>query len=258
MRATCGSFLVVCLTPFKGWVPDGCQFVLVFNDGNFNEFETFLLSDWLHHTPKEVLAENYSTPQSTFKNLPTRELYIFSSGLPRPLDEEKREVYAVNGAVPNSFAFFAGQMQPTKVTGGGSVKIVDRSNLLVTGIAAAIATVKPRGFRELHWHPNADEWQYYVKGTARMTGFDAGGHARTMDFHLSDVGYIERSKPHYIENIGDSDLLFLVVFPTPDYQDSSLAEWLAHTPTRLVDEHIGTGEEFLRQINKKEVVITPQ
>jgi oxalate decarboxylase len=70
MRATCGSFLVVCLTPFKGWVPDGCQFVLVFNDGNFNEFETFLLSDWLHHTPKEVLAENYSTPQSTFRTCP--------------------------------------------------------------------------------------------------------------------------------------------------------------------------------------------
>ena len=45
---------------FPGGVPhsiqglgeNGCQFMLVFNDGNFNEFETFLLTDWLHHTPK--------------------------------------------------------------------------------------------------------------------------------------------------------------------------------------------------------------
>jgi oxalate decarboxylase len=32
------------------------------------------------------------------------------------------------GPVPNSFAFFTGKMQPTKVSAGGSVKIVDRQN----------------------------------------------------------------------------------------------------------------------------------
>ena len=64
--------------------------------------------------------------------------------------------------------------------------------------------------------------------------------------------------PHYIENIGESDLLFLEVFPTPEYQDISLAEWLAHTPSRLVDEHIATGEDFLRKIAKAEAVITPE
>lgn len=242
----------------QGLEPDGCQFILVFDDGNFNEFETFLLTDWLHHTPKEVLAKNFNVPESTFKNVPPRELFIFSRDLPRPLEEEKKEVYAGSGPVPNSFAFFTGKMKPSKETVGGSVKIVDRKNFPATNIAAAIVTVKPGGLRELHWHPNEDEWQYYVKGDARMTVFAAGGHARTMDFHPSDVGYIQRSMPHYIENIGDSDLLFLEVFPTPEYQDISLAEWLAHTPSRLVDEHIATGEDFLRKIAKTEAVITPE
>ena len=41
----------------QGLEPDGCQFILVFDDGNFNEFETFLLTDWLRHTPKEVRSE---------------------------------------------------------------------------------------------------------------------------------------------------------------------------------------------------------
>ena len=164
----------------------------------------------------------------------------------------------MNGPVPNSFAFFTSKMQPSKVTAGGSVKIVDRSNFPATDIAAAIVTLKPGGLRELHWHPNEDEWQYYIKGAGRMTVFAAGGHARTMDFHEGDVGYIERSMPHYIENIGDGDLIFLEVFPTPYYEDISLGEWLAHTPSRLVNEHIGTGEEFLRKIGKTEAVITPE
>ncbi len=40
-----------------------------------------------------------------------------------------------------------------------------------------------------------------------MTVFSAGGHARTMDFQGGDVGYIERSVPHYVENTGDDDLV---------------------------------------------------
>jgi oxalate decarboxylase len=251
---------------FPGGVPhsiqglgeDGCQFLLVFNDGNFNEFETFLLTDWLHHTPKGVLAKNFGAPESTFDNVPTRERFIFPTQLPRPLAEEKKQVYEANGPVPHTFAFFTEKMEPTKVTAGGSVKIVDRNNFPATDIAAAIVAVKPGGLRELHWHPNADEWQFYVKGTARMTVFSAGGHARTMDFHPGDVGYIDQSLPHYIENIGDTDLLFLEVFPTPEYQDISLGEWLAHTPSRLVNEHIGTGEDFLAKITKTEVVIAPE
>jgi oxalate decarboxylase len=242
----------------QGLEPDGCQFLLVFDDGNFNEFETFLLTDWLHNTPREVLAKNFNTSASTFDNVPRRELFIFARDLPRPLEEERKQVYAETVAVPNSFAFLASKMEPTKTTAGGSVKIVDRANFPATNIAAAIVTLKPGGLRELHWHPNEDEWQYYIKGTGRMTVFAAGGHARTMDFHEGDVGYIERSKPHYIENLGDTDLVFAEVFPAPEYQDISLGEWLAHTPSRLVEQHIGTGEEFLRGIAKKEAVIAPE
>ena len=78
-------------------------------------------------------------------------------------------VYEASGPVPDTFAFFTGKMEPTKVTTGGSVKIVDRHNFPATDIAAAIVTVKPGGLRELHWHPNADEWQYYVKGCLLYT-----------------------------------------------------------------------------------------
>ena len=113
------------------------------------------------------------------------------------------------------------------------------------------------GLRELHWHPLSDEWQYYVSGKGRMTVFEAGSKARTFDFEEGDVGYIDMSMPHYIENTGTDDLLFLEVFPIGTYQDISAAEWLAHTPARIVNQHLKTGEAFLNGIAKAKSVIIP-
>jgi len=44
--------------------------------------------------------------------------------------------------------------------------------------------------RELHWHPNNNEWQYYIEGQGRMGVFGASGQARTFDFRAGDVGYV--------------------------------------------------------------------
>ena len=240
-----------------GLGPDGCKFLLVFNQGDFDEFSTFLLSDWFKHTPKEVLAKNFNVPADTFDKTPKEKLYIFQSDWPRPLAEEQQQAAMGTGTIDEKFIFRPGDMKPTKTTAGGEVKIVDNKNFPVTDIAAAIVRLKPGGLRELHWHPLSDEWQYYVSGKGRMTVFDSASKARTMDFQQGDVAYIQVSRPHYIENTGEEDLLFLEVFPTGTYQDISAAVWLAHTPTRLVDEHLHTGEDFLKNIPKKEAVVMP-
>jgi len=241
----------------QGLGPDGAKFLLVFNQGDFDEFSTFLLSDWFKHTPKEVLAKNFNTPASTFDNIPKERLYIFASDPPRSLAEEQKQAGDVTGSINDKFVFRTGAIPPAKVTAGGEVKIIDRRNFPVTNIAAAIVRLKPGGLRELHWHPLSDEWLYFVSGHGRMTVFDSGSKARTMDFASGDVGYVEVSRPHYIENTGDDDLLFIETFPVGTYQDISATEWLAHTPTRLVDEHLHTGEDFLSNLPKKESLIVP-
>lgn len=54
----------------QGLDDDGCEFLLVFDDGSFSENETFLISDWLIHTPPYILAKNFGVPESKFKDLP--------------------------------------------------------------------------------------------------------------------------------------------------------------------------------------------
>ena len=241
----------------QGLPPDGAKFLLVFDDGNFNEFETFLLTDWLAHTPKEVLSKNFNCPPATFDKVSNKELFIFQTGLPGELKQEQAQAAEVTGAVPQRFDFKASEMTPSKVTRGGEVRIIDSKIFPVTPISSAIARLKPGGLRELHWHPNADEWQYYISGKARMTVFAAGGRARTMDFEEGDVGYILQSNPHYIENTGDIDLVFLEMFKSDHYEDISLAQWLAHTPHLLVGQHLHVGQEMLAGIPKEKTVITP-
>ena len=46
----------------------------------------------------------------------------------------------------------------------------------------------------------------YFGGKGRMTVFATGGRARTMDFETGDVGYVQKTLPHYIENTGTTDL----------------------------------------------------
>ncbi len=241
----------------QGLGPDGCRFLLVFDDGNFDEFHTFLITDWLSHTPREVLAKNFSVSESTFDAVPKKELFIFQAAVPGQLPAEQAEAAKGTGMVPKRLDFKASAMKATKVTRGGEVKIIDSKTFPVTPISAAIVRLKPGGLRELHWHPNADEWQYYITGKGRMTVFVGGATARTMDFEEGDVGYVPISNPHYIQNTGDSDLVFIEMFKTSEYQDISLAEWMAHTPYLLMSQHLGVTTSMLDSIPKQETVVTP-
>src|SRR5690348_1936319 len=243
----------------QGLNPDGAEFLLVFDDGNFSEFATVLLSDWMAHTPKDVLAKNFGAPQRAFDNLPAKELFIFQSQVPGPLEADQRAAAGTRGLSGSDFAFRTLQMPVTKRTRGGEVRIVDSSRFKVSQrIAAAIVTVHPGGIRELHWHPNADEWQYYIGGKGRMTVFATGGRARTMDFQAGDVGYIQKTLPHYIQNTGSTDLKFLEMFKSSFYQDLALSEWLRHTPPELVMAHLEIDKATLDAIPKDEIIVMPE
>jgi oxalate decarboxylase len=243
----------------QGLNPDGAEFLLVFDDGDFSEHETVLLTDWMAHTPREVLAKNFGVSEQAMQKMPRREKFIFQAPVPGPLAADLKSTAGSVGLSPIDFSFRTSQMPVTKRTKGGEVKIVDSSKFkAATTIAAAIVTVHPGGIRELHWHPNADEWQYFISGTGRMTVFATGGRARTMDFQAGDVGYVLKTLPHYIENTGNTDLKFLEMFKSSFYQDLALSEWLAHTPPDLVMAHLGIDKATLDAIPKGEVVVMPE
>jgi len=240
----------------QGLKPDGTKFLLVFDDGNFSEYETVLLSDWMAHTPTAILAKNFGVPSRALEKMPTEELFIFQADVPGPLEEDQRAAAGSLGISQQDFAFRASQRAVDKSNRWGNVRIIDSGSFKVSDtVASALVTVKPGGMRELHWHPNADEWQYHISGQARMTVFTSGGRARTMDFHAGDVGYVPKPLPHYVENTGETDLKFLEMFRSDHFQELSLSEWLTHTPPELVLAHLNIDRQTLNAIPRESVVL---
>src|SRR5260370_10878374 len=137
----------------QGLGPDGCEFLLVFDDGDFDEDNTFLISDWFKHTPTEVLAKNFGAPAASFGHTPDpSQLYIFPAPVPGPLASDK---IAGATAVPQSFSHRLMAQQPIK-TKSGTVRISDSSNFPVsTTIASAWVEVNPGVMREPPRRPTA-------------------------------------------------------------------------------------------------------
>jgi len=231
----------------QGLGPQGCEFLIVFDNGHASEFNTLLVTDWLAHTPPEVLALNFGVPAETFKSIPLHNLWIFHGKEPGALAADQAAVRS-GGVPPNPFTFSLASATPFRSNSSGSVRIADSRTFKVsTTVAAALETIKPGGLREMHWHPNADEWQYWVKGEGRMTVFNTGPQAATMDFRAGDIGVVKRNYGHYIQNTGTTEAQILAVFKTAEYEEISLSDWLTHTPPELVAQHLNIDASVVRQ-----------
>lgn len=242
----------------QGLGPDGCEFLLVFDEGNFSEDGTFLLSETIAHTPRSVLGKNFGLDKNVIARLVKKEqLYIFPADLPQSLAQDKAAIGGRRVDSPVKYTFKMETMAPTRKTPGGEVRIVDSHNFPITrNIAAALVTLKPGALRELHWHPNASEWQFWIAGKGRMTVVMNEGKARTMDFNANDVGFVPRVATHYVENTGDTDCIFLEMFKADQFVDVSLNNWLRHLPPEAVTAHLNLDKEELTRIpSEKELVI---
>jgi oxalate decarboxylase len=141
---------------------------------------------------------------------------------------------------------------------GGTVRITDSSVFPASqNIAAVLVEVEPGGLRELHWHPNTDEWQYYISGQGRMGVFAASGQARTFDFQAGDVGFVPFATGHYVENTGTTPLRFLEMFKSSYFADVSLNQWMALTPPELLKVHLDLDQQVTNALSKTKAPIRP-
>lgn len=259
----------------QGLAPNGTEFLLIFDSGLFSEDSTFLLTDWLAHTPTAVLSENFRLPPEVFKTLPQKEKYMFQGTLPGPIKDEKPENFKQSKL---QFTHKMLAQEPQNST-GGQVRITDSRNFPISKtIAAGHLDIHPGAMREMHWHPNADEWSFFIKGRARVTIFAAEGTARTFDYMAGDVGVVPRVRDlsynfkgrlidtnpspqnmgHFIENLSDDEPLeVLEIFRSDMFQDFSLFQWMGELPQQLVKDHLfaldpKSGEKFVNSIESAE------
>ena len=233
------------------------HFILIFDNGYFSEFGTFSITDWIGHVPKALLSKNFGLPESAFDGFPTEEVY-FARG-PIPPETPRSNLHEGLSSPPNSHKFRLLAQEPHSTYKGGSERRVgvDRFPISET-ITGVILDLEPGGFRELHWHPTSDEWQYVIEGKVGVTLFGSHGRYRDETLEQGDVGYIPQGYGHSVENIGDKPARVLIAFNTGRYAAIDLSRWIAGNPSYLLAANFGKPESLFDKFPRERVFISPK
>jgi len=100
-----------------------------------------------------------------FKNIPACELFIFP-GTKAPKDIQVQIITSSAGAIPLSetYSYHWSEQQPVEIP-GGTVKILDPLSFpIASKFSAALVAIKPGAMREIHWHPESNEWTFFFSG----------------------------------------------------------------------------------------------
>lgn len=118
------------------------------------------------HTPRKVLVKNFGLDKEVMAKMVRNEsLYIFPAELPLSLALDKAAIGERRVESPFEYSFKMSEMAPTRKTPGAGVRIVHSRKFPVSkNVVAALVPLKPGALRELHWHPNASEWQFWLAG----------------------------------------------------------------------------------------------
>ncbi|MDO4562400.1 MAG: cupin domain-containing protein [Clostridia bacterium] len=228
---------------------EGCEFLMFFDKGEYSENNTFSISELFSHLPKDVLSANFGCTESEFDNIPLQEVYITDGGDCGTL--ESQTIKSPYGSVPHTYKHELINVAPI-LSDGGSVRILDNRNFPACNtVAIAMVEIEPGAMREIHWHTNNDEFQYYLQGQGRMTVFMPGPKARTFNYQAGDVGYVPVGGFHYVQNTGTDKLIYLEVFNSSHYSDISLAQWMANTPKEVIKSVLNLSDEFIDSLNQK-------
>lgn len=168
--------------------------------------EDLNLSSSVSVMPKQPLGATFGLPASFFTGLNGSIDPIFI-GEQRDLPNISENWFV------NRYKYDIEVHPPQIQTKGGHVKL-SNSYLLPTleGLALYSLQLEIKGVREPHWHPNAHELNYLIKGRVRITLFSPGGEVDTFDMQEGDVSFLPQGYFHYIENIGTESAHLAVFF----------------------------------------------
>ncbi|MGI4733637.1 MAG: cupin domain-containing protein [Janthinobacterium lividum] len=240
----------------QGVGPGECHFILIFDNGDFSEDHTFSITDFIAHVPPEVAAQNLGLSRAEVNQLPKKEVYFAQGAVPD--DRSRIGAARPTAELTTRHRYPLAAQQPRRAPGGGTQRVVTAAEFPIsTTITGSILELQPGALREMHWHPNADEWQYYLAGTAEMTVFLAQGQAITEQFAAGDVGYVPMGAGHYIKNTGTDVCRVLIGFNSGHYEAIDLSAWLAGNPPALLTGNFGITAELAEKFPNKEQFMVP-
>ena len=233
----------------QGLGPGECHFLLGFDNGHFSEFGTFSVTDWIATAPPHVVARNLNLSEAEVARFPRKEVYIGPGRVPPAALPAFRNGNLQPAQFSHKYRLL--DQPPIKFDGGVERVVSSREFPIQTTLTAARLDLEPGALRELHWHPHADEWQYYMRGRARVGIFGSHSRTRTEEFGPGHVAFIPQGYGHYVESLGPEPVEVLILFNSPVYQEISLSSWLGANPSLLLEDNFSQSAELIAKLPMK-------
>ena len=182
-------------------------------------------------TPKDIVAANFNMPKDFFDVFPKGETYIqagpivpISQALDAPWPREST----------HKFRLLKDQKAVRDFDGGTfHVASVDEFPASKT-MAGGRMVINSGKQRNLHWHTNANEWNYYLRGKGQMVLFGSGGRGKLFDVNPGDAVYIPAGFGHAIRNSGNEDLEIVQTWDNGKFEEIDLDKWVRASPNYLL------------------------
>ncbi len=242
----------------QGLGPGTAHFILIFDNGYFSEFGTFSITDWIGHSPKELVAKNLGLPAEVIDRLPREEVYFGRGPAPTGPPDPTPHGRLKSPRLTHKYEML--KQDPHSVHAGGREWRVgaDRFPISQT-VTGVVLELEPGALRELHWHPTSDEWQYVLSGKVHVTMFGSHGRYRIETLEAGDVGYIPQGYGHSIENASDSgSARVLIGFNTGHYEAIDLSSWIAGNPRSVLENNFGIRAADVDRFPRDRVFIAPK
>jgi oxalate decarboxylase len=225
------------------------HFIIGFDDGHFSEYGTFSITDWVSKTSPKVAARNLGVSEQVIAQMPKKEAYIIPGKIPSVIPEGYLAEDLQENQNPHKFRL--GQAKLEKYEYGWIRRATQKEFPINGTLTSVLQEINPGGVREMHWHPNADEWQYVLSGRGRMTVFGAHGRVKSAEYGPGMVVFAQQGFGHYVENIGNEPLKFFALFNSPVFEEISISSWVAGNPAGLLSDNFGIPKSEVAKMPKK-------
>jgi oxalate decarboxylase len=232
-----------------------CHAVLAFDDGLYSEHGTFGISDWMSRYDTKALSQAFGVSTEALARIPKAETYIMQGDV-LPLDgPQAHAARELDRGRSHRYALMA--QKPKVSTSGGALYVASAKEFPVsTTLTGMFLKLKPEAMHDPHWHTDANEWHYVLRGRTRITLFAPDKRVSVAELSPGECAYIPRNCGHSIRNIGSEDAEIVGVLDSGSYRESSLSDWLAKAPRHLLANNFGIPEKDVANFSKKGMVIS--
>lgn len=216
------------------------QILLAYSNQNPEDLD---LSQSFNSMSDRVLASTFSTNEKFINGLKNnKDVFITSKcSMKKPILANITSRFKVNIEGIN----------PQIISKGGSAKIANSYTLpTLENIAMFSLRLYVKGVREPHWHPNANELNYVIKGKAYLRILSPDGSVDEKEIGPGEGSYIPASYFHHIENAGNDELQMAVFFSNAIPNDIGISGAFSAYSNEELASVFGVSPDYFKDFNR--------